>query len=434
MANPEWLDRVDGSKGKGKDQRHEFARDRDRILYCSAFRRLAGVTQVVGVAEGHVFHNRLTHSLKVGQVGRRLGEMFVTNDAKRATRLGVHPEVVEAAALAHDLGHPPFGHVGERTLNECMTKHGQQDHGSTGGYEGNAQSFRIVTKLAMRREHQRGLDLTRATLNAILKCPWTRSAEGEHAKKWGAYHSESEELSFARAMTSYSGACASAFLMDWADDITYSVHDIEDFYRAGIVPLDRLAVDQDEQSEFVETHCADIPDADVILKDLMGLVTGPLRRPFTGTTIQRGALRGFVSTLVERFVQAAAFDSCECEVAVGQQYRTEVDVLKRIMRHYVFEHPALAAQQHGQRLMLSQVFDMLVELAVDKKPRLPRNEHVLPVSIREELHEVGDPVDRSKVARIVADAVAAMTEQQVHALHARLMGINLGSISNKIVY
>lgn len=418
----------------GRDQRHEYARDRDRVLYCSSFRRLAGVTQVVSAAEGHIFHNRLTHSLKVAQVARRLAEMLIEKDRTRAEALVIHPEVVEAAALSHDLGHPPFGHVGESALNECMSQHGQSSHGSSGGYEGNAQTFRIVAKLAMRREDQPGLNLTRATLNAILKYPWTRTAEGNHSSKWGAYESEADALSFARDGQVSDQQCAGAFIMDWADDITYSVHDVEDFYRSGAVPLDRLSVDEDERRRFLSSQCEGLLNADQILDGLLGLITTPLRRPFEGTQDQRGALRGFVSTLVERFVLSMSFSgSCDPPgVEVQPEHRREVDVLKCIMRYYVFAHPALASQQFGQKRVLCSVFEILFNLLSKKQAlkSIPRDSDVLPLSLRECRQDTDTP---AQLARHVCDAIASMTEAQLLALHGRLTGVVPGSFLTKIV-
>jgi dGTPase len=146
---------------KAADNRLAFQRDRDRILYTTSFRRLARVTQVVSADEGHVFHNRLTHSLQVAQVGRRIAEKLLEDNKKLGLASDAvlpDPDVVEAACLAHDIGHPPFGHVAERELDAIARKHGLTD-----GFEGNAQSFRIVTRLAM-GSTPNGLNLTRATL------------------------------------------------------------------------------------------------------------------------------------------------------------------------------------------------------------------------------------------------------------------------------
>jgi dGTPase len=241
------------------DQRRSFEIDRDRILYCSAFRRLAGVTQVVTSTEGHVFHNRLTHSMKAAQVGRRLAQRLL----RESTQLQVDPEVVEAAALAHDLGHPPFGHIGETTLDALVSL---AKHGATDGYEGNAQTFRILTKLASRRPAYSGLNLARATLRAVIKYPWYKGkAPPGKEDKWNAYGSEKEDFEFALGGPPVDGLakCPEAQLMEWADDIAYSVHDLEDFYRAGLIPLDLLVRDTSERQAFIVHQCpaGAIPEA-----------------------------------------------------------------------------------------------------------------------------------------------------------------------------
>jgi dGTPase len=168
-----------GTAGRPPDSRTPSQHDRDRILYTDELRRLAGVTQVVGAVEGHIFHNRLTHTFEVAQIARRIAERLVRDQRELADAAGgIDPDVVEAAALAHDLGHPPFGHAAEEELKELA--------GNADGFEGNPQSFRIVTRLAAHRESYVGLDLTRATLNAILKYPWFRDdGPPEKANKWG---------------------------------------------------------------------------------------------------------------------------------------------------------------------------------------------------------------------------------------------------------
>jgi dGTPase len=177
--------------------RTEGQRDRDRILYAPLFRRLAEVTQVVSPVNGYVFHNRLTHTLEVAQIGRRIAENLLREPGAKTARVigelgGLDPDVVEAAALLHDLGHPPFGHLAEQELQRLLRL-----SGDTEGFEGNAQSVRIVTRLEVQSELFAGLNLTRATINASLKYPWTRSQRPAE-RKWGAYETESAYLSFAR--------------------------------------------------------------------------------------------------------------------------------------------------------------------------------------------------------------------------------------------
>jgi dGTPase len=222
------------------DQRTAGQVDRDRILYSSEFRRLSGVTQVVSPGQEEIFHNRLTHTLKVAQLARRLAEHFCKHQSVEARSWGgIDPDVVEAAALAHDLGHPPLGHLAEEQLNDCIRevfvrykhksvpqnradwkqKH-KDEFGRAEGYEGNAQSFRIITRLAVRRHAAapHALDLTRATLNATLKYPKRFDPSGE---KYGCYTDDKAAFDFAREVAIPGGDCPSieAQVMDWADDI-----------------------------------------------------------------------------------------------------------------------------------------------------------------------------------------------------------------------
>jgi dGTPase len=180
------------------DGRTGSQRDRDRILYSAPFARLAEITQVVSPEFGYVFHNRLTHSLKVGQIARRISERCLREQPNEASLLGVDPDSAEAAGLAHDLGHPPFGHIAEYELDRLL-----RNSGLTDGYEGNAQSFRIVTRLAASDARDdtdnpiMGLNLTHRTLNGILKYPWP-SGSPHSPRKWGYYDSERDIFEWVR--------------------------------------------------------------------------------------------------------------------------------------------------------------------------------------------------------------------------------------------
>lgn len=224
------------------DQREWDQRDRDRVLYSRAFRRLAEVTQVVSPYEGHLVHNRLTHSMKVAQIARRIAEHLVDRDdypAIKAATNSISPEVAEAAALAHDLGHPPFGHVVEAELDAIAYQCQLDD-----GFNGNAQTFRIITALETRRLNTAGLDLSRATLNAVLKYPWHKGERGKKRDKFGMYQIDGTSFDFARTYCRVSDPfdrSAEAEIMDWSDDVTYAVHDLEDFFCAGLIPLPLIA-------------------------------------------------------------------------------------------------------------------------------------------------------------------------------------------------
>ncbi|MGB9363646.1 MAG: dNTP triphosphohydrolase, partial [Candidatus Sulfotelmatobacter sp.] len=292
------------------DDRTPAQRDRDRILYSSSFRRLAEVTQVVSASSGYVFHNRLTHSLQVAQVGRRLAEKLCKKYPALTTDL-ICPDVVEAACLAHDLGHPPFGHVAEHRLNELAKAYG--------GFEGNAQSFRIVSSLASRSRSYAGLDLTAATLAAILKYPWLKGDNPGKLNKWGAYASESRSFRHAAQLfLSINKPTIEAELMDWADDVTYSVHDLEDFYRAGRLPLHLLAHrDPRERESFFENvfeRRKDDPDFSArqdlkeAFTDIM-LWTFSVPGAYDGSSLHRAALRTFTGILIGRYINAATLDA-----------------------------------------------------------------------------------------------------------------------------
>lgn len=413
-------------EAEAKDNRSPFQRDRDRILYSSAFRRLAGVTQVVAATEGHRFHNRLTHTLKVAQVARRLAERLSEVQPQLTQDLGLAPEVAEAAALAHDLGHPPFGHAGETVLDDLVKNKGVPD-----GFEGNPQSFRIVTKLALRFDDRPGLNLTRATLDAILKYPWFRATEGRAEQKWGAYKSEEEDFLFARETDAEPDKpSVEAQVMDRADDVAYAVHDVEDFFRAGLVPLDRLRTAEAERARFLEwvaqrwvRRTGNAPDIDELDNILEGILTlFPITDPYTGTHAQRISLREFTSLLIGRYVQNTTL-SGDGYVMLEAALAAEIDLLKELTWYYAIERRQLASQREGQGKLLSELFATLCETAESKTL-------VIPDPFREYIEKIAGQTEEERRARtrFVADCIASLTEEEAIALHGRLTGTRLGSV------
>ncbi|MDE0131753.1 MAG: dNTP triphosphohydrolase [bacterium] len=407
------------------DPRDPYQRDRDRVLYSPEFRRLTGVTQVASASEGDIFHNRLTHSLKVAQVGRRLAERLLTEFHNEVeTWGGLDADVVEAAALAHDLGHPPFGHDGEEVLCELV------DEGGLDGFEGNAQSFRIVTRLAAHADNDRdnqgglwgnvGLNLTRATLNALLKYPWRRAPFGKGHGKWGAYRVDKHRFDWTRVGWGDGVVSLEAQLMDWADDVTYAVHDLEDFYRAGLIPIHRL-VNPAEQDRLLEGAVKRRP---ALAKKAVGLdraleaVLGPmtlLDRPYDGGRPQQMIMNAAVSSLITQFVTGNAVrvsSSSEKSVLIDEDIRLQVTLLKEVTHHYVIGHPRLVSVREGQREILKTLFGIFLEVLDGN-----RNHALLPQAT----------VDREKSGdrphRLVADLLAGMTERQAIQTFRRFTGI-----------
>jgi dGTPase len=370
---------------------------------------------------------------------------------------GLDPDVVEAAGLAHDLGHPPFGHIAEAQLQESCKDL------SSEAFEGNAQSFRIVTKLAV-RTGEGGSDLTLATLNAILKYPW-RQRKKSH--KWGVYKSEATEYQEARKAAGFKETkTLEAELMDWADDIAYAVYDLDDFYRAGLIPLDRLIENSGPQTiprlhgntldRFFESvrsrwdpnKTGEIKDWDryqqQFLKLLRAIKRDALLDPYGGTHTQRAALRDLTSFLVGRYangiklIKPSAYTSAGpwknkvagiSTVEIDPLLHAEVTMLKQLTWTYVIENPALAAQQQGQRCVIKTLYERFSEAA------LSEDWNIFPSSLRTDLQENFDSFaqDSSSRARVIIDLIATMTEVEAIGFYQRLTGHSGTSVLHRIL-
>ena len=264
--------------------RSDFERDRARVLHSAALRRLAAKTQVVRAASADFPRTRLTHSLECAQIGRELGQ-----------EIGCDPDLVDAACLAHDIGHSPFGHNGEAALNEFAAP--------IGGFEGNAQSLRLLTRLEPKVEGA-GLNLTRATLDATLKYPWM----GEPGTKFGAYAEDAEVFGWIRTGAPDRRPCLEAQVMDWADDVAYSVHDMEDGFHAGLITFKNLksATERAEVSRTAIAYCpGGVTEAELteILEALLALDIWPAS--YDGGPGTVAALKNLTSELIGRFCVAA---------------------------------------------------------------------------------------------------------------------------------
>lgn len=408
------------------DQRSAFERDRDRVLYSSAFNRLAGITQIVRASEADVFHTRQQHTIKVAQVGRRLGQKLLADQPYEAAQRGLDPEVVEAACLAHDLGHPPFGHIGEHTLDDLVKKAGEKE-----GFEGNAQSFRIITKLAVRFPDHDGINLTRATLAACLKYPWQRGKTGLKSKKWSTYKTEKDDFDFAREFHDHQEKTLEAELMDWSDDVAYSVHDLEDFHRCNALPWRRVFAEKTKLiSRAAEGgKCATkLENAyDRLEKFLYGTYSDLLETPYDGSRHQREQLRRLTSWFIGRYITTISINpdpTAKKAVLFEDEGFHEVLLLKQITRDYIIANPTLAAQQHGQKRIIEDLFNAINE---GHKDDIGYAEF-LPIRLR-----YLSGIDNGSHARMVADCVASLSESEAIALHARLYGKSSGSVLDPIV-
>ena len=393
--------------------RTPFERDRARLVHAAASRRLAAKTQVVGPQSDDFTRNRLTHSLEVAQVAR---------DLSRA--LGSLPDIAETAALAHDLGHPPFGHNGERVLAEL----GQ----GCGGFEGNAQTLRLLTRLEAKTfspaGESVGLNLTRATLDACTKYPWPRAdaeePRGVHADgsprvvlKFGVYDDDRPVFDWMRRGAVGVRQCLEAQVMDLADDVAYSVHDIEDGIVADRVELVKL----DEAAVWETVRDWYLPDADDDLLDdtIAGLRTvgsWPLT-PYDGSRRSLAALKNLTSDLIGRFcgaVQDATFAASDgpfvryaADLVVPEQTRLEMAVLKGIAAHYVMRADDRVAAMVRQRELLAELVAVLADRAPDALER----------PFADDWHAAPDDSAR---LRVVIDQVASLTDASALAWHTAL--------------
>ena len=422
----------ESSHDPGVDYRTPAQRDRDRILQSSALRRLADVTQVVAPMEGHAFHNRLTHTIKVAQIAKRLAQRLLLQNDPELVKAhgGLDPDAVEAASLAHDLGHPPFGHVAEQLLDRLLQERGLED-----GFEGNAQSFRIITKLAIRSERHPGLNLTRATLDASMKYPWQRHPADV---KFGAYRTETKDFQFARALDSPGDRSLDAEIMDWADDIAYSVHDLEDFYKAGLLPLHDLTQSREIRERFLQetrdrwllagllaAEDEFVPYAEAFHRVMDELP--PITEAFMGTTVQRARLRtvtSFSHHLYSRSVQLSETPDGP-HLDIPENIRAEVTMLKELTWHYVIHQPGLATLQHGQKRIIGGLFHIYAD-AMESGDL-----DIFPQRYQAALIETADEGAR---LRMVTDTIATMTDQEAQRTHARLTGRRLGSLTDSIPY
>ncbi|MFG2365237.1 deoxyguanosinetriphosphate triphosphohydrolase [Streptomyces mirabilis] len=399
--------------------RTAFQRDRARVLHSSALRRLAGKTQVVtpgtrSQAWDASARTRLTHSLECAQVGRELG-----------AALGCDPDLVEAACLSHDLGHPPFGHNGEQALNEFAE--------DCGGFEGNAQSLRLLTRIEPKRfVHSQetgelvsvGLNLTRAALDAATKYPWPRGAHPTDpaSPKFGAYEDDRPVFDWVRKGAPGTRTCFEAQVMDWSDDVAYSVHDVEDGLHAGHIDPNCLHAEP-EREEILKVAIGRYVPADTDPAELSEALDRLLEQEwwphgYDGSAVAQARLKDATSQLIGRFCLAAEgatrarygtgrLTRYAAELVVPRAARHECAVLKAVADRYVMQRAEQERLRADQRIVVAELAEALTVRAPDG----------LDPQFRALFDEAGD--DRAR-KRVIVDQIASLTDASARSLHLRL--------------
>ena len=395
-----------------EEHRGLFARDRARVLHSAALRRLADKTQVVGPRDGDTPRTRLTHSLEVGQIARSIG-----------SGLGLDPDLCDMAGLTHDIGHPPYGHNGENALNEVALN----------GFEGNAQTLRILSRLepkvivddAHGEPQSFGLNLTRAALDGACKYPWTKTnPDGTTNRKYGAYDEDAHLLDWLREGHTDNRKCIEAQVMDWSDDIAYSVHDVEDGIISRRISLNVLW-DLVELAQLAEKgakafggtadellEAADslrnlsvinaIGDFDYSLRDYANLkkMTSELVGRYVGATV------GATSEANADLIASNCLGRMHGDLVVPKQAEAEVKLLKTIAVLYVMDEPAHLARQDRQRERIYRVYDYLVAGAPGS----------LDATFRLWWEQADTDAARD---RAIIDQIASMTESRLERLARR---------------
>ena len=381
--------------------RTEFVRDRARVIHSAALRRLAAKTQVAVPWENDFQRTRLSHSLECAQIGRELGES-----------LGADPDLLETACLSHDMGHPPFGHNGEEALAIVAEP--------CGGFEGNAQSFRLLTRIEAKTVdadgRSLGLNLTRASLDAATKYPWPRS---ENPRKFGVYDDDLEIFKWVRAGAPAGRKCIEAQIMDWSDDCAYSVHDLEDAIFAGQITVKSFDTDFDVlYTEMVSGYGSDASKDEVAaaLTRLQQLSCWPAGFDRTHRALAR--LKDSTSQLIGRFVLAAEIETRKvhgegpltrynANLEIPREQKIEVDFLKAVAGHYLINAAASQERYAKQQTVIHELVDMLYSAAPAELDPIFEDDWKRASSDSEKL-------------RVVIDQIASLTDPGAYALHAHL--------------
>lgn len=417
-------ERASGYRAEG-DFRSPFQIDRDRVLHTPAFRRLQSKTQVFWSGEYDFYRTRLTHSLEVAQIGKSICRWLLHSSDDLDEGFHLDEDLVEAICLSHDLGHPPFGHAGERSLNHFMAEYG--------GFEGNAQTLRLLNERIF-SQSRKGMDPSRAFLDGVLKYKslWTelKAAKGKLPKNHFLYDSQVNHLSWAMGEQDFPvelvpGDVRDGFksiecqVMDWADDTAYSLNDLADSVRAGFLTIERIERWAEQREESVEEGS---PLAELI-KALRGQRIEPFIGKRIGKYIQSAHLErdtNFLSATSHRY----AF-----KVVVDEATRAESELFKSLAYEVVFLSPQLKQLEHKGSYMLRRLWELLEKRYVFGEAIDGQDFQLLNEADSQEIDECETPAQR---ARLVCDHLAGMTDGYAARTFRRLFEPGFGSIGDLV--
>ncbi|MGJ8632341.1 MAG: dGTP triphosphohydrolase [Luteolibacter sp.] len=406
------------------DYRTPFQIDRDRVLHTPTFRRLQNKTQVFWSGEYDFYRTRLTHSLEVAQIGKSICAWLLNQpDSLLSENFHIDTDLVEAICLSHDLGHPPFGHAGERTLNHLMRHHG--------GFEGNAQTLRLLTERIFSAKRT-GMDPSRAFLDGILKYKSLHSelthTTGEPPKNHFIYDSQITPLTWAIGEHDFPaeltpGESRDSFksiecqIMDWADDTAYSLNDLSDSVRAGFLHVEKI-------ENWAEKHNHDTSPK-TPLGDLILAIRQRRVDPFVGKRIgkyiQSATLQqdtNFLSATTNRY---------KYRLVVDPATRAESELFKSLAYEVVFLSPQLKQLEHKGSRMLRQLWEIFETRYVKNQKIDGQDFQLLPSDTVEEIQAAPDEPTR---ARLVCDYLAGMTDGYAARTYKRLFSPDFGSIND----
>lgn len=368
--------------------RSEFQRDRDRIVHSTAFRRLVYKTQVFLNHEGDLFRTRLTHSLEVAQLGRSI-----------ARTLRLNEDLVEAIALAHDLGHTPFGHAGQDALNQCLKAHNPQ----SAGFEHNLQSLRVVDTLEERYPAYNGLNLTFETREGILKHCSKRNARQIEAREPGGV--ARRFISPASMEPRWLQPSLEAQLANLADEIAYNAHDIDDGVRSGLLTLEQLeevALFSQFRRETGLAHPG-LQGRRLLFETIRRMLSAQVYDVIEAT---RTALRAAAPADVEAVRQHPPL------VCFTDEMAAQSASLKRFLLQNLYRHPQVAQTTQAAQQVVRDLFE-----AYMADPTQMPQAHIDRAAGIDMPHSAG-----AKPERVVADYIAGMTDRFAAREHERLKG------------